>query len=187
MHFLRLPKERVGVLIGKKGEIKQTIEERAGVNLNIDSETGEVTIDSEKVVDPVMALKVMDIIKAIGRGYSPERAFKLFEENIYLREFDIRDYTGKNPKHVRRLRARLIGSKGKTRRIIEELSETEISIFGNTIFIIGPLEELEIAEKAVDMLLSGSEHAAVYRFLEGKRRDLKISRMDSIIVKDNDY
>ncbi len=183
MHFLKIPKDRVGVLIGKKGEVKQTIEDRTGVILDIDSGTGDVTLDPEKAKDPVMILKVTDIVKAIARGYSPERAYKLFEENMYLREFDIREYTGKNPKHIRRLRARLIGSKGKTRRIIEELSNTEISIFGNTIFIIGGSLELGIAEIAVDMLLSGSEHATVYRFLEGKRRDLKLSRMDSIILK----
>jgi ribosomal RNA assembly protein len=170
----------VGVLIGKKGEIKLEIEERTGVAINIDSTTGEVSVETEKIKDPVMALKVVDIIKAIGRGFSPEHAFRLFDENVYLKRFDIRDYTGKNPKHVRRLRARLIGSKGKTRQIIEELSNTEISIFGNTIYIIGPIESLGIAETAVDMILSGSEHAAVYRFLEGRRRELKISMLDSI-------
>jgi ribosomal RNA assembly protein len=170
----------VGVLIGKKGEIKLEIEERTGVAINIDSTTGEVSVETEKIKDPVMALKVVDIIKAIGRGFSPEHAFRLFDENVYLKRFDIRDYTGKNPKHVRRLRARLIGSKGKTRQIIEELSNTEISIFGNTIYIIGPIVSLGIAETAVDMILSGSEHAAVYRFLEGRRRELKISMLDSI-------
>jgi ribosomal RNA assembly protein len=170
----------VGVLIGTKGETKILIEKRTGVTLDIDSESGEVSIDTEKTKDPVIALKVIDIVKAIGRGFSPERALKLLDENTYLRGFDIRDYTGKNPKHVRRMRSRVIGSKGKTRRIIEDLSETEISIFGNTIYIIGDLESLGIAETAVDMLLSGSEHAAVYKFLESKRREIKISKMDYI-------
>ena len=180
MQYLRLPKERVGVIIGRKGETKQEIEDRSGVLVDVDSTTGEVTLETEKAKDPVLALKVIDVVKAIGRGFSPERAFRLFDEDVYLRGFDIRDYAGKNPKHVRRLRARLIGSKGKTRRVLEELTNTEISIYGNTIYIIGSLEELGIAETATDMLLSGSEHAAVYRFLEGRRRGLKISRLDSI-------
>jgi ribosomal RNA assembly protein len=134
------------------------------------------------VKDPVMAMKVVDIIKAIGRGFSPKRAFKLLDDNVYLRGFDIRNYTGKNPKHIRRIRARLIGSKGKTRNLIEELTDTEISIFGNTVYIIGDLEALEIAEAAVDMLLSGSEHAGVYRFLEMKRRELKRSILDTVEI-----
>jgi ribosomal RNA assembly protein len=180
MQYIRLPKDRVGVIIGKKGETKQELEERTGVEIDIDSTTGEVSIATEKAKDPIVALKVIDIIKAIGRGFSPVRAFRLFEEDVYLRGYDIRDYVGKNQKHVRRLRARLIGTKGKTRRVLEELTNTEISIYGNTVYVIGSLEELGIAETAVDMLLSGSEHAAVYRFLEGKQRELKVSKLDSI-------
>ena len=183
MQYLRLPRERVGVIIGKHGETKQDIEDRTGVIINVDSETGEVTLETEKAKDPVLGLKVIDVVKAIGRGFSPERAFRLFDEDVYLRGFDIRDYAGKNPKHIRRVRARLIGSKGKTRRILEELTETEISIYGNTVYIIGAIEELGFAEAAVEMILSGSEHAAVYRFLEGKRKDIKISRLDSIESK----
>ncbi len=180
MQFIKLPKDRVGALIGKKGETKQMLEERTGVLIDIDSETGEVTLETEKAKDPILGLKVIEIIKAIGRGFSPERATRLFEDDVYLRGFDIRDYTGKNRKHIRRVRARIIGSKGKTRQLIEELSNTEVSIYGNTVYVIGELEELDIAETAIDMILSGSEHAAVYRYLEGKQRDRKKSRLDYI-------
>lgn len=180
MQYLRLPKERVGVLIGRKGETKQEIEERTGVTIDIDSETGEIALNTETAKEPVLGLKVIEVVRAIGRGFSPEHAFRLFHEDVYLRGFDIRDYSGKSPKHIRRLRARLIGSKGKTRRLIEELTNTNISIYGNTIYIIGDLEEMGVAESAVDMLLSGSEHAAVYHFMENKRRELKVSRLDSI-------
>ena len=34
---IKIPKERVAVLIGKKGETKNRIETTAGVSLNIDS------------------------------------------------------------------------------------------------------------------------------------------------------
>lgn len=183
MQFVKIPKERVGVLIGKNGKIKLKLEESSGAALDIDSETGDVTIDTENAEDPVMVLKVIDIIKAIGRGFAPDRALKLLDEDFYLKGFDIRDYVGKNPKHIRRLRARLIGSKGKTRRIIEELTNTEISILNNTVYIIGTLEELGIAETAIDMILNGSEHATVYRFLESKRKELKLSQWDSITLE----
>ena len=35
-----------------------------------------------------------------------------------------------------------------------------------------------LAKVAVDMLLNGAEHAMVYRFLEGKRREAKRARLD---------
>jgi ribosomal RNA assembly protein len=75
------------------------------------------------------------------------------------------------------MRARLIGTKGKTRKIIEDLTNAELSIYGNTVCIIGNLFELQIAKTAIDMILSGSEHSAVYKFLENKRHDLKIAEM----------
>jgi ribosomal RNA assembly protein len=175
--FLKIPKERVGVLIGVKGEIKSQIEAWAGVELDIDSETGDVNIDTAKIKDPAMTLKLVDIVRAISRGFSPERAFRLFDDEFYFDLIDIRDYVGKNQKHVRRMRARLIGTKGKTRKIIEDLTNAELSIYGNTVAIIGDLFELQIAKTAVDMILNGSEHSAVYKYLENKRYDLKIAEM----------
>lgn len=173
MQFAKIPAERVGVLVGKTGSVKKEIEEHTGAKIEIDSKSGDVTIDTENVIEPLYTLKVVDIVKAIGRGFSPEHAFRLFDEDIYFSLLNIKDYVGKNQKHVRRIKARLIGKKGKTRSLIEELSDTNISIYGNTVGIIGELEELNTAKSAVDMLLRGSEHSAVYRFLEHKRTDLK--------------
>lgn len=177
MFYLRIPLERVGVLIGKMGETKAEIERRSGVRLEIDSEEGLVTINEEKAIEPVLALKAVDVVKAIGRGFSPENAFRLFDEETYLEMLDIREYTGKNQRHIRRVRARVIGSKGKTRRLIEELSNVSISIYGNTIAVIGGIEEVDIAKTALDMLLSGSEHATVYSWLEGRRREMRFAEM----------
>lgn len=177
MYYLRIPKERIGVLIGKNGEIKQNLEEITGISLEIDSELGDVTINDTHAKEPVMGLKVRDIVKAIGRGFSPEHAFRLLDEDIYFESIDIRDYVGRNIKHVMRMRARVIGTRGKTRKIIEMLTGVDISIYGNTVSMIGNVVEIGIAKTAIDMLLSGSEHSTVYKFLERKRRELKIAEM----------
>ena len=180
MWYLRIPKDRIAVLIGTNGKVRKRIEEKTGVTIQIDSKTGEINIDPENA-DPVMALKARDMVKAIGRGFSPERAEALLNEDVYLQIIDIRDYTGKNRNRVRRMRGRVIGRKGKTRRLIEEYSEAEISIYGNTIGIIGDPWALEVAREAIHMLLSGSEHGTVYRFLERKRRELKQKRFQELI------
>ena len=172
-----MTRERLGVLIGTNGETKVQIEERTGILLDIDSVTGDVSMDTETAEDPVMALKVTDIVNAIAVGFSPERAFRLFSDEIYFTSFDIRDYVGKNPKHVQRIRARMIGTDGKTRRIIEDLSGAEISIHRNYVGVIGDMMELDIAKNSIDMVLNGSEHSSVYRYLENKRRQMKMNRM----------
>jgi ribosomal RNA assembly protein len=175
MRYVRIPQERVGVIIGPGGSTKDELERMTGVRTRIDSEQGEVWIDDVGAKDPLMPLKVEDIVRAVARGFSPAHAFKLLGEDYYLHVFDVHDYVGKEREDVRRVAARVIGSEGKTRRIIEELSGALLSVYGHTVSIIADLEAMEIAKKATDMILSGSEHAAVYRFLEGQRRKSKLA------------
>lgn len=177
MMFVKIPLERVGVLVGKSGEVKKRIEDETGTNIDIDSKSGDVTIDDSHAQDPVLTLKCVDMVKAIGRGFSPNKAFRLLNDEVYLTLLDMRDFVGKNQKHVRRVRARIIGSKGKTRRLIEELTGVNVSIYGNTIGVIGESMERGIAVTAIEMLLKGSEHSAVYSFLEKKRRDIELAEM----------
>lgn len=175
MKLVRIPKERVGVLIGTDGETKELIEKRAGVWMRIDTE-GEVDI-SDNPDDPLASLKVMDLVKAIGRGFSPPRAMRLLDDDEYLEVIELSDFIGKKSDQLVRMRARVIGTNGKTRRIIEDLTGANMSVFGSTVSIIGNSVQLPIAKKAVEMILRGSEHATVYRYLERSRATLRISEM----------
>ena len=71
----------------------------------------------------------------------------------------------------------MIGTRGKTRRLIEELTGVDVSVFGHTVSLIGGPFEMAIAREAAVMLLRGSEHKTVYRFLERKRADIKVYQM----------
>ncbi len=176
MLYARISVERVGVLIGPEGATKRRLEEATGASILVDSATGEVTIDESRASDPVMALKARDVILGIARGFSEERAFRLLGDDMYLEVLDIKDFAhSKN--RISQIRARLIGSRGKTRRLIEELTGVDLSVWGHTIALIGDSFEMSIAREAVVMLLRGSEHATVYRFLERKRADIKSWRM----------
>lgn len=179
MLYVKVPKERVGALIGPGGKVKQKIEERTGATLVIDSESGDVTVipKEEAMASGQVGLATRDIVKAIAWGFSPERAFALASEDMYLEAMDIRDYVGKNINHVNRVRARLIGTDGKTRRLIEELAGVYMSIYGNTVALIGDMWSMNVAKRAVEMLLEGSEHSVVYGFLEGQQRNLRFREM----------
>jgi len=52
-----------------------------------------------------------------------------------------------------------------------------VSVYGHTVALIADELQLPIAQDAFEMLLKGSEHATVYRFLERKRAHLKIAEM----------
>ncbi|MBS3817733.1 MAG: RNA-processing protein [Candidatus Thermoplasmatota archaeon] len=176
MPSIKIPENRIGVLIGENGSVKKEIEEKSGAELEIDSNTGRVEIDVRDVEDPILSMKVEDVVKAIGRGFNPKKAMNILEDNIDFVLLDIRDWVGKNKNAVRRMRGRIIGRDGRTRELIEELSETYVSIKGNTVGIIGSPFEVNIARRAVEMLLEGREHATVYKYLEGKREDIKLER-----------
>jgi len=173
--FVKIPKERIGVLIGPNGKVKREIEENLNVTLEIDSETGEVKINlNEDSTDPSQLFKARDVVLAIGRGFSPQRAFRLLrDEDMMLTVIDLREIFGRSKSDIRRVKGRIIGKEGKTRRIIEECTEAYISVYGHTVSIIGGVEESEIAREAINMLIKGNQHATVYRFLQRKRHELK--------------
>ena len=176
MLYARIPMERIGVLIGPGGETKRLLEAMTGTKILIDSESGEVTIDESAAKDKFLAIKVRDIVLAIGRGFSEERAFRLLGDDSYFVVLDIKDHA-RTPERIVQVRARVIGTRGKTRRIIEELTGADMSVYGHTVSLIADDFQLPIAQEAVEMLLRGSEHKTVYRFLERKRAELRIAEM----------
>ncbi len=177
--FIKIPRDRIGVLIGPDGCIKESIEKRLSVELQVDSETGDVTITLNPAAqDPSILFRAKEVITAIGRGFSPERAFRLLEDDAILEVIDLREAVGRSPSDIKRLKGRIIGKEGKTRRIIEELTDASISIYGYTVSIIGNMDQAEVAREAIRMLIGGSLHRTVYRFLHRKRRELKKKMME---------
>ncbi len=169
-----IPKDRVGVLVGLGGTVKSTIEDRLFVDLKIDSPSGAVQIGVKpNAPDPSGALQAKDIVLAIGRGFSPERAFRLFNEDTALDIIDLHDFFGKNEAEIRRVDGRIIGREGKTRRILEELTGAAISVSGHTVSIIGGYEAVSMAKDALEKLIKGRQHGTVYKFLRRRRQEIK--------------
>ena len=167
---LKVPKNRVAVLIGREGSIKKEIEELTNTKLNIDSKEGDIFVSGE---DALGLYTAREIIKAIGRGFNPEIAKLLLKQDYAFEVVDLREFVGKSKTAIIRLKGRVIGREGKSRKLIEELTECSISVFGKTIGIIGLPEHAANARYAIESLLRGSTHANVYKWLERRRRELK--------------
>jgi ribosomal RNA assembly protein len=173
---VRIPVERVGAVIGKEGGTKRFLENEMGVRLIVDSREGVVTIKADRALrtDPFSATRV---IEAIGRGFSPQRARRLLEEGTALEVIDLRDYAGRSVNSLERIRGRVIGLKGKSRRVIEELTACHLSVYGRTVAIIGEAGEVQLASDAVRSLATGSQHKTVYNALQKARTKRKMERM----------
>ncbi len=178
--FVRIPTERVGVLIGPDGTTKKNIESKLCVLLDIDSDSGGVTIGlEEKATDPSSLFRAKDVVTALGRGFSPEHAFRLVrDEDTLLDIIDLRTVFGRSETDINRVKGRIIGMGGKTRKLIEELTDANVAVYGHTVSLIGNVDQVEAAREAVQMFVRGSMHGTVYRFLHRKRRELKKKMLD---------
>jgi ribosomal RNA assembly protein len=177
-HTMKIPKDRIGAIIGKGGNVKQGIENRCGVQIQIDSETGDTTVVGNRPAQEMEAFRAVEVITAISRGFSPERAYRLFEnEEMMFQQLDLHDYAGKSPNAIERIKGRIIGENGKARRMIEELSGAYISVYGHMVSLIGNFKEIKLATDSIALLATGSMHKNVYNMLQDSKRKDKIDRM----------
>ena len=175
--FIRIPADRIGVLIGPRGKTKKRIEAAFQIDLTIDGETGNVDIKVKPDQTDVSVLFVArNMVRAIGRGFSPKNAFTLINEDYDFIVLDIEEYVGRSKNAQGRVKGRIIGKEGKSRTMIEELTECLVSVYGKTVGIIGPYEMLPVATEAVEMLINGSFHKTVWNHLYAYRRKMKKER-----------
>jgi len=169
MQHVKIPGDRVGVLIGEGGETLREIQRRAEVLLDVDSENNSVRVKENG--DPVLALKAPDIVRAIGRGFPPQDALSLLDDEMMMFEIIDIKQAARNQDDVKRLKGRLIGKDGRTRELFEELTGAKVVIYGSTFSVIGMPKQVDVVRSAAEMLLDGAPHGAVYSFLERKRRE----------------
>lgn len=174
--MVRIPHERVAVLIGRSGGTKSAIEASCGVALGVDGEAGEVLIRAGDAAESE-PFKAVEIVTAIGRGFSPENAMALLREGSALHVMDLREFAGKSASNVERIKGRLIGEGGRARRNMENLSGTRISVYGKTVSVIGDVERLRLAVDALSSISRGSMHGSVYGRLEAANRRERRGRM----------
>ncbi|MBS3116589.1 RNA-processing protein [Candidatus Woesearchaeota archaeon] len=165
---MKIPEERVAVLIGKDGETKKEVEEATNSILEISKE-GDVVITGD---DGLLLFNAREVVHAIARGFNPRIALLLLKGDYSFEIIDMKDVVGKSKNTLERLKGRVIGRKGRARQEIENLTDTHISVYGKTIGIIGETQYVAIAREAIAMLLSGSMHKTVYRYLERKRKEI---------------
>ena len=167
---IKIPRDRIAVLIGKKGFVKRHLQSKLNVKIVVDSNIGLVTISGE---DNINVYDAKNIIQAIARGVNPEIAMSLLNEENCFESINLIDYAKKSKSKLLRIKSRVIGTKGRARRYIEQLTRCNISVYGKTVSIIGAVEDANIARRGIEHLLRGSKHSNVYLWIEKQiRKDL---------------
>jgi len=174
---VKIPRDRIGVLIGEDGETLRRIERAAEVSLDVNSADGSVAV--EQTGDPLRGMRGPDIVRAIGRGFKPTAALSLLDDDMRLFETIDIERAARNENDLRRKKGRLIGENGRTRELMEDLTGANVVIYGSTLGVIGGPREVEVVRSAAEMLLDGAPHGSVYSFLERKHvEELKHQGME---------
>lgn len=169
--IVKIPAERVKVLMGENGTTKKRIEGKCNVELDIDPE-GEIEI----IGDPADVFFARDIIKAIGRGFTAESALRLMGHDYGLYIIQLKEHAT-SEKAITRLKGRVIGEKGKIKIQIEDATDSFVSVYGSTIGIISRIDSMEYAKEAIGMLIDGARHTSVLRYLAKSKREIMEARL----------
>jgi ribosomal RNA assembly protein len=162
IEYIAIPKERISILRSKDKMLRK-IEDFSQTKITLGE---EVEIESD---DVLKVLRAKEVIRAFGRGFGLEDALNLLDDTFYLDTIDVGDFSGKSKERMITLKGRVIGKEGKIKQVIEKYTDVKIAVYGKTIGIIGYWNSVLLARKAVEMLLQGSLHSSIYKFLQRNR------------------
>mgnify|MGYP001273834400 CR=1 FL=1 len=110
----------------------------------------------------------IEVLEAINLGFSADRALELTRNGFMLQTVHIKDITKRHD--LERVRARIIGTQGRTLKTLQNLTNCDLAMNDNEIGLIGPIQEMEDAVQAVTSLVQGSKQGNVYGRLERQRK-----------------
>src|SRR4030042_158429 len=137
---------------------KKKLEEHLKVKIKILGK--EIRVEGE-AEDEYIAEKVID---ALNLGFHIHAALMIKEEDFMLEILNIKKYTKRTD--LQTIRARIIGTKGKTLKTLTQLTKCEFAVNENLVGIIGDAEHIYFAQQAITSLIKGSKQANVYAYLE---------------------
>ena len=173
MEHLKIPAERFKIIIKDGAKVVKDVEKATNTKIILDNNLCEVVIEAgADMKDPLLIWTARDVIRAIGRGFKPKVAMGIIEAGYELRVLNLKEYIGKSKNALTRIKGRVIGSRGKSKKAIGTLTDTDIVIYGKTVSIIGTYENVYIAARAIVMLANGSMHGTVYGFIKHEMENL---------------
>lgn len=146
--------EKLPRILKNKTHLEKTL------NIKISNRGKEITIDG-KAEDEYIAEQVFD---ALNFGFPFSIAIKIKEEDFMFEIINIKDHTKR--KDLARIRARIIGTKGKTLATLSTLTECFFELKDNEVGIIGDPEYIKTGQEGLISLIKGSKQSNVYAYLE---------------------
>ena len=159
----------------KISELRKNLAElRKKLNIEIKLQGRKAIISGDSINEYEASLG----LEAISFGFSAKKALLLKDPEMIFRKLQIKNFTKR--KDLKEVRGRIIGTKGKTKKTIEEISGCHLILKNNELGIIASTESIEEATLAITNLIKGTKQSNVYRYLE---RTNKIKKEESLELK----
>ncbi len=157
---LNYSQDEISNIIGKKGKKIKDVENA----LKIKAKIHDSKIIIKKYQNGLNDFELVNIFDALALGFKAKQALLLTNPEYMFEKISLKLKI--RPSRRKIIKARIIGTKGKTRRLIEELTGCFMAISKNFIGLIGKHESIAIAKKAIEKLIRGQKHSAVYSWLQ---------------------
>jgi len=125
---------------------------------------------------------VEKVVQAIDFGFCVDDALLLMNEDFVLEFIEVKEHTRR--KNLKDVRARLIGTGGKARKTIENLTGSEIVISGNTVGVIVDSDHLDAVVQGIESLIQGAKHGNVFAYLEKQNMSRRKFDKDDLGLKE---
>ena len=125
---------------------------------------------------------VEQIVRAVDFGFDVEDALLLLDEDFVLEFIDVKEHTHR--KNLKDVRARLIGTNGKAKKTIENLTGSVLVVKDNSVGMIVDSEHLDTTVQAIESLIQGAKHGNVFAYLEKQNSAKGVFEEDLGLRKD---
>jgi ribosomal RNA assembly protein len=177
----RLPvpfdQSKIGLLIGKDGTNKARLEEAFNVKIEVKPEEGIVYVEPREGATLYNVYVAEKALKALSIGFSIDDVLLLKDDVYDLEIIDLGEVT-KNREDLMRIKARVIGTGGRFKKALEDMTGAKIAVGEKQVGIIGDFEQNKLIKDALTRLIAGQSHQAVMKFLERYSFELKRRRME---------
>lgn len=140
------------------------IESKIKIKIGFIDKQGKLSIKGNEVSEYV----VEQILKAADFGFDVEDALLLKQDGYILEFINIKEHTHR--KNLKEVRSRVIGTDGRAKKIIGDLTGAAIVLHGNFVGIIIHSDRSDDVCQALISLIGGAKHSNVFSYLERRNR-----------------
>ena len=162
--FIKIP-EKMKRVLRKDEKGRRNIEKLTNTIITIED---DIKIEGEGLE----VYQVKQVLKAFGRGFTVKDSLCLLDDSYGLEIISLSDLV-KSTNRMAVVKGRIIGTQGKTKKLIEKYTETKLAISGKTVSILGKWDKINVSKEAAMMIIDGRSHATLYKWLEQKYSEVK--------------